>query len=196
MIVLPAEVLTPKGWKNITEINNNDTICIYDPKTNQLFYENPIQIFHQPLMFSCNYIETPTVNFILDESHNKDHLETQACFKDSHLCRKAKESVESVFKAGEWYSPFKTGSFETTSYEEACQMQLDCIFAGYRCNLHCCFTNFACKIVDNNDVVTVSTTTFVDPTTAVNICTSTGHYLVRVCEQTNIGSCVYSSFII
>ena len=196
MIVLPAEVLTPKGWKNINEINIKDTICIYDPKTNNFLYENPIQIFHQPLMFSCNSIETPTVQFILDESHDKMYLETQACIKDMFLCRKAKESVESAFESKDLYSPFKTGSFETFDYKEACKLQLDCIFAGYRCNLHCSLTKFECKIVDNNDVVTISPTTFINPTMAVNICTTTGHYLIRVCEQNGLESCVYSSFII
>ena len=197
MIVLPAEVLTPQGWRAIETITNHDYICIYQTSTNSFTFENPLEIYHQNLYFSCNEIDTQHVTFLLDESHSKKFLETQAPAGDTNAYNLATQYLKAHFKnpQKDMYTPSFKGIFKTTDFAEACRAQTQCLFAGYRCNLECFFNEYVCSIVDENEVVCIGPQKFVSPQPAINIATSTGYYVVRICTS-HIGKCVYSTFII
>lgn len=197
MIVLPAEILTPQGWKAIETITNHDYICIYQTSTNSFTFENPLQIYKQNLYFSCNEIQTQHITFLLDESHSKKYLETQAQAADEKAFKVAKHYIQEHFKNPEQnkYSPSFQGVFKTNDFAEACRAQTHCLFAGYRSTLECFFNEYVCTIVDENEVVCIGPQKFVSPQAAINITTRTGYYVVRICTS-HIGKCVYSTFII
>lgn len=211
MIILPAEILTEKGWIDIKNLNIiNHKICIYNPKANCLEYENPIGIYIQPVHFLCYKLESPSSCFFVDQSHKLDYVNitpsinnrqvgsTQSC-SSYHFCNHATHeqcvtAVKKLFKIdASQYNPEMTGTFKPATMEVANMTQWLCVHAGLKCIIKCDLTGITCSLVDEDVCPFLHGQV---KQYGVNITTSTGNYVIRVCSQSSLCECIYSTFVV
>ena len=92
------------------------------------------------------------------------------------------------------YHPLVQAKIGISDFASASHIQIMSTLAGHHCELVCNFSGTTCILNDTHYPETKEIG-FCTPEIAANICTSSGNYLVRVCDST-IGCSYYSTFII
>ena len=211
MIILPAEILTEAGWKDIKDLNIiNNKICIFNPQKNFLYYEKPLGIYIQPVYFRCFELHNAQSCFYLDESHNRNFVNITPRINDAQrgsvesyssydFCNNATyeqalTAVKKIFKIdSSEYNPEMKGEFKAATMEVASMAQWLCVHTGVKCNIRCDLTGITCSLSHEDVIATMYGKV---KNYGVNITTTTGHYVVRVCSQSSLCECVYSTFIV
>jgi ribonucleotide reductase beta subunit family protein with ferritin-like domain len=65
-----TEILTPKGWVNFKDIDNNTEVIQYDLETNTMTSVLPSNIINEPYKGKMHRIENQTYNALLTPNHN------------------------------------------------------------------------------------------------------------------------------
>jgi len=211
MIILPAEILTNDGWKDIKDLNIiNNKICIFNPQQNFLYYEKPLGIYIQPVHFQCVQLQNSQSCFFLDEGHRRDFVNiaprinnvqcgSAESYSSYHFCNNATyeqclTAVKKLFKIdSSEYNPEMSGMFKPANMEVANMAQWLCVHAGLKCSIRCDLTGITCSLSDEDVTATMYGKV---KKYGVNITTTTGHYVVRVCSQSNLCECIYSTFVV
>lgn len=214
MIVLPFEVLTLTGYKEVTKLNTIfDKICTYNFKTKTLTFQTPIAMYVMPVFFRCLEMASPSTSIILDESqyniHKGKHKHsfkiedrhgTSSTWRDQNFLMSATHAqcydvlCELFMIDRDEYCPLLEGEYIPTSFEEASIVQTIALFAGQKVTIRCTFADMKCVLNEDEDLqiqhVPISSKTF-----GVNLCVE-GGIVVRTCKQVSPIETVFTLFIV
>lgn len=204
MILLPAEVLTPSGWKKIYNIKK-DKICCFNSTNNTFYFDIPLSVYLQPLFFSSILIKKNNTSFTLDSGHNTSCIDFIGCInnnfktnENNYASIKYEDCIQFVIKTfnidTSIYHPLMQGTKDVSDFASASHIQIMSTLAGQHCELVCNFSGNTCILNDTHHPEK-GEVGFCQPEIAANICTTSGNYLVRICNST-IGCSYYSTFII
>ena len=65
-----TDVLTRSGWKSITEITLDDSVATLNPETNELFYQQPTELYSYPYHGEMVHVSSRFLDMLITPNHN------------------------------------------------------------------------------------------------------------------------------
>ena len=215
MIILPAEILTSTGWKDLKNLNIiNEKICIYDSFKQHLLYQKPLGIYIQPLQFRFYSYQNKESLLLYDESHlllkidehihkiNKNQLGSIAKWFEEDFLQHATydqcvDAIKDIFHIDKHsYQPFLTGSCQTDDFAVANKIQILALHANANCTIHTNLSGTTCILNEQHEKrIPFGPLPPVKTMYGINITTSTGNYVVRTVKSNGICEAIYSMYI-